>query len=92
MTAMQQNDSFLLAQFRDFYTEVIRLKQLIETSGGMCAPEVAPADPIAGNGNGDKTTAQLPPLDTALLNCCSKQLSVDTGCLMPPPAPASRRA
>ena len=69
MTAIQQNESFLLAQFRDFYTEVIRLKQLIETSGGMCAPEVAPAEPIAGNG--DKTTAQLPPLEAALLNTLS---------------------
>ena len=69
MTAMQQNESFLLAQFRDFYTEVIRLKQLIETSGGMSTPEVAPAEPIVGNG--DKTTAQLPPLDVALLNTLS---------------------
>jgi type IV/VI secretion system ImpK/VasF family protein len=69
MTAMQQNDSFLLAQFRDFYTEVIRLKQMIETSGGMSAPEVAAAEPIVGNG--DKTTAQLPPLDVALLNTLS---------------------
>ncbi|HEX6044007.1 MAG TPA: DotU family type IV/VI secretion system protein [Pyrinomonadaceae bacterium] len=66
---MQQNESFLLAQFRDFYTEVIRLKQLIETSGGMCAAEVAPADPIVENG--DKNTAQLPPLDAALLNTLS---------------------
>jgi type IV/VI secretion system ImpK/VasF family protein len=69
MTAMQQNDSFLLAQFRDFYTEVIRLKQMIETSGGMSAPEVAAAEPIVSNG--DKTTAQLPPLDVALLNTLS---------------------
>lgn len=69
MTAMQQNESFLLAQFRDFYTEVIRLKQLIETSGGMCATEVAPVEPAVGNA--DKNTAQLPPLDAALLNTLS---------------------
>ena len=66
---MQQNESFLLAQFRDFYTEVIRLKQMIATSGGM-SPEVAPAEPLAGNGaNGN--TAKLPPLDPTLLETLS---------------------
>ena len=66
---MLQNESFLLAQFRDFYTEVIRLKQMIATSGGM-SPEVAPAQSLAGNGaNGN--TAKLPPLDDALLETLS---------------------
>ena len=63
MTAMQQNESFLLAQFRDFYTEVIRLKQMIETSGGMSREEVALSDaPLGGNAYG-KVTAKLPPLE-----------------------------
>ena len=63
MTAMQQNESFLLAQFRDFYTEVIRLKQMIETSGGMSREEVALFDaPLGGNGHA-KVTAKLPPLE-----------------------------
>lgn len=63
MTAMQQNESFLLAQFRDFYTEVIRLKQMIETSGGMSREEVALSEaPLGGNGPG-KVTAKLPPLE-----------------------------
>jgi type VI secretion system protein ImpK len=70
MTAMQQNESFLLAQFRDFYTEVIRLKEMIQTSGGMSPVELAPAIPPAGNGaNGN--TAKLPPLDPALLETLS---------------------
>lgn len=64
MSANISNESFLLAQFRDFYTEVIQLKQLIANSGGMCQPEaVRPAEMVhAGNG---KVTAQLPPLDAA---------------------------
>jgi type VI secretion system protein ImpK len=70
MTAMQQNESFLLAQFRDFYTEVIRLKQMIQTSGGMSAAELAPAEPLAGNGT-NRNTMKLPPLDPALLETLS---------------------
>ena len=66
MTAMQQNESFLLAQFRDFYSEVIRLKQMIETSGGMSPMEAAPAEALAGNG-ANANTAKLPPLDPAVL-------------------------
>jgi type VI secretion system protein ImpK len=70
MTAIPQNESFLLAQFRDFYTEVIRLKQLIDTSGGMSRLEVTLTEPIAGNGaNGN--TAKLPPLDPAVLETLS---------------------
>jgi type VI secretion system protein ImpK len=70
MTATQQNESFLLAQFRDFYTEVIRLKQMIETRGGMSPVEAAAAEPLAGNGHG-QGTAKLPPLDPALLETLS---------------------
>jgi type VI secretion system protein ImpK len=43
MTAIHANE-FLLAQFQDFYTEVIRLKQLIKASGGMSAVDVLPAE------------------------------------------------
>ena len=70
MTANQQNESFLLAQFRDFYTEVIRLKQMIETSGGMSRLEVAPVEALAGNGS-NGNTAKLPPLDPGLLDTLS---------------------
>jgi type VI secretion system protein ImpK len=63
MTAMQQNESFLLAQFRDFYTEVIRLKQMIAERGGMSEAETVTAEaPLAGNGTGH-VTAKLPPLE-----------------------------
>ena len=62
---MQQNESFLLAQFRDFYTEVIRLKQMIAERGGMSVVEFTPAEAHTDNGaNGN--TAKLPPLETAL--------------------------
>lgn len=69
MSAIQQNESFLLGQFRDFYTEVIRLKQLIETSGGMREPETALAETVVEHDA--KTTAQLPPLDAALFKTLS---------------------
>lgn len=73
MTATQQNESFLLGQFRDFYTEVIRLKQLIETSGGM-TKQAEPAEPVAENGHGNghgRGTAKLPSLDAVLLETLS---------------------
>ncbi len=66
MTEPQSNESFLLAQFRDFYTEVIRLKQMIKESGGMTPAEAALVEPPAngnGNGNGNghgNVTAQTP--------------------------------
>ena len=44
MTATHADETFLLAQFRDFYTEVIRLKQLIKTSGGMSQVDVVPVE------------------------------------------------
>ena len=56
MTSSLANESFLLSQFNDFYTEVIRLKRLIKESGGMKA--VVPEVPVVvenghGNGNGN---------------------------------------
>ena len=73
MTAIQANE-FLLAQFRDFYTEVIRLKQLIKTSGGMSSVTVLPAETVAnddGNGASVKPTGKLPIIDTAMLESLS---------------------
>ncbi len=48
MTAIHANE-FLLAQFRDFYTEVIRLKQLIKNSGGMSKVDALPAATVAND-------------------------------------------
>ncbi len=87
MTVSQSNESFLLGQFRDFYTEVIRLKQLIKNSGGM-SPEVVDVvePPANGNGNGNGSgnghtgplatgplgaTGPLPRIDTAMLETLS---------------------
>ena len=44
MSANFANETFLLSQFHDFYTEVIRLKQLIRNSGGMSQAEVSPVE------------------------------------------------
>src|SRR5689334_175496 len=69
MTAVQTNESLLLSQFRDFYTEVIRLKQLIKNTGWVSPDEVA-VTPTNGNGNGHghgvdgNVTAKLPVIDT----------------------------
>jgi len=78
MTAIHADESFLLTQFRDFYTEVIRLKQLIKTSGGMSAVNVVLQEtPATGNGhdtNGNvagNVTGKLPSLDTAMLETLS---------------------
>jgi type VI secretion system protein ImpK len=74
MTAIHADESFLLAQFRDFYTEVIRLKQLIQTSGGMSQVNVLP-DELGANGNGNgangNVTGKLPNIDTAMLETLS---------------------
>ncbi len=76
MTAIHANESFLLAQFREFYTEVIRLKQLIKTSGGMSPVDVLPpTQETPANGNGHaataKLTGKLPIIDTAMLETLS---------------------
>ena len=73
MSANIANESFLLSQFRDFYTEVINLKQLIENSGGMSQPEASLPEEN-GNGlghSGNGNTAKLPPLETAALRTLS---------------------
>jgi type VI secretion system protein ImpK len=71
MTVTQQNESFLLAQFRDFYTEVIRLKQLIKTSGGMSVTVDRPAEPPTGTSTSANVTAQLPKIDPTTLETLS---------------------
>jgi len=65
MTAVQTNESLLLSQFRDFYTEVIRLKKLIKNTGWVSPDEVA-AIPTNGNGHSvdGNVTAKLPVIDT----------------------------
>jgi type VI secretion system protein ImpK len=47
MNLVPYNESFLLSQFREFYTEVIRLKRLVKSKGW-----VSPAETGSGNGNG----------------------------------------
>ncbi len=74
MTVNQSNESFLLGQFRDFYTEVIRLKQLIIDSGGMSPEAVALAEtPANGNGHAINLTATgpLPRIDPTMLDTLS---------------------
>jgi len=74
MTANQSNESFLLGQFRDFYTEVIRLKQLIKNSGGMSPEAVALAEaPASENGHAASfaATGPLPRIDPTMLDTLS---------------------
>ena len=80
MTASQPNESFLLGQFRDFYTEVIQLKELIKNSAGTSAEIVQATEPVApmgnGNGNGDvkevgNATGPLPRIDPVMLETVS---------------------
>jgi type VI secretion system protein ImpK len=75
MTVSQSNESFLLGQFRDFYTEVIRLKELIKNSGGMSPEVIDVAEPLE-NGNGHAATmlaatGPLPRIDPAMLETLS---------------------
>src|ERR1044072_4539702 len=73
MSLIQTNESFLLSQFREFYTEVIRLKLLIADSDIPVAEE--PVSEANGNGNGHivegGVTAKLPVIDSALLQTWS---------------------
>jgi type VI secretion system protein ImpK len=74
MTVNQSNESFLLGQFRDFYTEVIRLKQFIKNSGGMSPEAVAPAEtPASDNGHALNlgATGPLPRIDRTMLDTLS---------------------
>jgi len=74
MPVSQSNESFLLGQFRDFYTEVIRLKELIKNQGGMSPETVALAktasteDDTAAN---LASTGPLPRIDPAMLETLS---------------------
>lgn len=52
MNITQNNESFLLSQFREFYTEVIRLKRLVKDEGWACSPEAA------STGNGKLSTLE----------------------------------
>lgn len=75
MNTIQSNESFLLSQFREFYTEIIRLKRMIKDRE-IPLPEVAEPEPEpAGNGNGHTVapgvTAKLPALDPAMLQTWS---------------------
>ena len=76
MTLIQSNESFLLTQFREFYTEIIRLKQLIKDSE-IPNIEIAPEPATNGNGNGNghardpKATGALPNIDLAMLGTLS---------------------
>lgn len=69
MNAIQTNESFLLTQFREFYTEIIRLKRLIKDSDIPSVAAPAPEPVAADNGHtiAKGVTAQLPKLDPALL-------------------------
>jgi type VI secretion system protein ImpK len=76
MSVSIANESFLLTQFREFYTEVINLKQLIENSGGMSHVEAAPPEENGlGNGNGN-VTAKLPPLESVALQTLSSSENI----------------
>ena len=74
MTVSQSNESFLLGQFRDFYTEVIRLKQFIKHQGGM-SPETVALEKSSTTETADATnlgsTGPLPRVDTAMLETLS---------------------
>lgn len=72
MTAALQNESFLLGQFREFYTEVIRLKQYIEANGGMTKKQPGEVEILNDNGDVEGyVTAKLPPLESVLLETLS---------------------
>lgn len=73
MSAIQSNESFLLSQFREFYTEIIRLKRVIRDSE-IPVPEVSlPEAPANGNGHqiDPKATGKLPLIDPAMLQTLS---------------------
>jgi len=73
MNVIQSNESFLLSQFREFYTEIIRLKRLISDSEIPTTTDPEP-EPVA-NGNGHTidtgVTGKLPNIDPAFLQTWS---------------------
>lgn len=96
MTATHADESFLLAQFRDFYTEVIRLKQLIKAGGGMSPVDVVPDETVAnGNGVDGNVTGKLPIIDTAMLETLSGSEKITSlavrGALDPAREPSSEQ-
>ncbi|PYS24130.1 MAG: hypothetical protein DMF72_06250 [Acidobacteria bacterium] len=52
MNIEQNNESFLLSQFREFYTEVIELKRRVKDEGWVCSPEAT------STGNGKSSTLE----------------------------------
>ena len=74
MTVSQSNESFLLGQFRDFYTEVIRLKEFIRHQGGM-SPETVELEKTSTtetvNPANFGSTGPLPRVDQAMLETLS---------------------
>jgi type VI secretion system protein ImpK len=74
MTVSQTNESFLLGQFREFYTEVIRLKELVRNSGGMSREAVAIAEThadVTADAIDLVGTGPLPKIDPAMLQTLS---------------------
>ena len=73
MKAMQSNESFLLTQFREFYTEIIRLKRMIKDSEIPGVQAIAAETPTNGNGHAveQKPTGKLPNIDPELLQTWS---------------------
>lgn len=74
MMLSQTNESFLLGQFRDFYTEVIRLKQWIKDNGGMAPEALVPAETSALEKSYAAqlaATGPLPRLDPVMLQTLS---------------------
>ena len=69
MNSLQSNDSHMLSQFRDFHTEIIRLKQMIKDSGSQEIEIAATETPTNGNGHkvDPHVTSNLPVVDPALL-------------------------
>jgi type VI secretion system protein ImpK len=66
MNLVPYNESFLVSQFREFYTEVIRLKRLVKGNGW-----VSPDGNGSGNGNGaaveSGTWVYFPEVETAAI-------------------------
>lgn len=73
MNVIQSNESFLLSQFREFYTEIIRLKRLIGDSEIPTATDPEPEPVANGNGNtiAPAVTGKLPNIDPAFLQTWS---------------------
>ena len=75
MHSIHSNESYLISQFREFYTEVIRLKQMIKDTEVPGVEPAAPETPTNGKGNGHnvdpQVTGKLPAIDPAMLQTWS---------------------